>query len=246
MISIKKDFRDIPQILLTKKTNAFSDKSVKEKLREIYKGKCAYCEQKSETLFVEHYRPKSQYDWLKNEWSNLLPVCTECNKAKKDNFPVSGKKIKTKPIDKKEYCANSEILIAELPVIIHPELDTPENHFYYDKSGIAYGNTNRGQKNISILNLNREYLIQKRKALIDSVNSKINNVEINNLPEEQVVFLIMEIFTNLDKIAENKYDEFTLLRKQIVNHFTEFYFNSTDDKRNKLLINIYKRYLVVI
>jgi len=254
MITVNKDFNDIPQILLKDKKNAFSDKSVLNKLKEIYRNKCAFCEQKSETLYIDHYRPKAKvkedathsgYYWLENEWSNLLPVCAECNTIKGANFPINGKQVKEKPLNKENNRADSELLLSEQPVIIHPEVDTPENHFYYDKSGIAYGNTGRGQKNINILNLNRQFLIQKRKSVIDTVNECINKVEINNLPEEKIVELILEVFVNLDKISEDENEEFTLLRRQIINHFPDFYFDSTDDKKNKLLIKIYKKYLLI-
>lgn len=214
-------------------------------MKDIYHGKCAYCEQKSETLYIDHYRPKSIYIWLENEWSNLLPVCPECDKSKRDNFPINGKQVKEKPSNKKEFIANSEALLSELPVIIHPEVDTPENHFYFDKSGIIYGNTGRGQKNINILDLNRQYLIQKRKLIIESINNEINKVSIGNIADKQLEDLLLNVFINLNNIAENENEEFSLLRKQIVNHFPEFYLDNADDKRNKLLINIYKRYILI-
>jgi hypothetical protein len=40
MISIKKDFEKIPEILLSGKENAWNDKSVLDELKKIYHGKC--------------------------------------------------------------------------------------------------------------------------------------------------------------------------------------------------------------
>ena len=245
MISVKKDFNDIPKILLTNKKNVYNDKSVLDKLKEIYHSKCAFCEQKNEILYIDHYRPKSLYKWLENEWSNLLPVCNACNNNKRDKFPILNKQIIDEPQNKHDKRADSDLLLSENPIIIHPEVDTPENHFYYDKSGIIYGYTERGQKNVNILNLNRQDILQKRKLIIESVNEQINKIEINNLPEDEIVNKILKIFENLDKISENENEEFTLLRRQIINHFPDFYFDSTDQKKNKLLIDIYKRYLLI-
>ncbi len=245
MISVKKDFNDIPKILLTNKKNAYEDDSVKNKLKEIYHNKCAYCEQKLDKIKVDHYRPQSMYKWLENEWSNLLPVCHACNKNKTDKFPILSKQVKDEPQNKEDKKADSELLLSEKPIIIHPEVDTPENHFYYDKSGIIYGNTERGQKNVTILNLNRQDILEKRKQIIDNIDKQINNVEINNLLEDKIVELILNVFINLDKIAEDKNEEFTLLRRQIIIHFSDFYIDTNNDKKNKLLINVHKKYLLL-
>jgi len=245
MISVKKDFNNPPKILSTKKRNAYLDKTVTDKLKEIYRGKCAYCEQSSNSYVIEHYRPKSLYPWLEHEWSNLLLICSDCNLAKKDSFPLNGKQIKEKQIDKNVDKANSALLLSELPVIIHPEVDTPENHFYFDKNGIIYGNTGRGQKNIYILGLNRQDLIDKRKSIIDSVKKELDKINEANITEKQLEELLINAFTNLDNIAESENAEFTLLRRQIISHFPEFYLDVVDEKNRKLLTNIFKKYLLV-
>jgi uncharacterized protein (TIGR02646 family) len=245
MISVKKDFNDIPTILLTNKKNAYEDVSVLNKLKKIYHNKCAYCEQKLEEIEIDHYRPILMYNWLENEWSNLLPSCHACNKSKNDKFPILNKQIKEEPQNSEDKKADSELLLSEKPTIIHPEVDTPENHFYFDKSGIIYGNTERGQKNITILNLNRQDILQKRKQIIDNINEQINKVEINNLSEDEIAKSILNVFINLDKISEDENQEFTLLKRQIINHFPNFYFDSTNDKKNKLLINVHKEYLLL-
>lgn len=44
---------------------------------------CSYCERQIEThLAVEHVQPKSHHDKLRNEWSNLLLGCVNCNSIK--------------------------------------------------------------------------------------------------------------------------------------------------------------------
>ena len=123
MISVKKNFDEIPEILLSKNEDAWKDRSVLEGLKKIYHGKCAYCEQKTETLEVEHYRPKNKYPWLKNEWSNLLPVCIPCNNSKRDSFPIKEHHILSEPENKQDFRANSKLLLSEKPLIIHLVLD---------------------------------------------------------------------------------------------------------------------------
>ena len=74
---------------------------VRERLRDIYYNKCAYCEDIDAKPEVEHYRPKKKvsedsshpgYYWLCYEWTNLLPSCHYCNteSGKRNQFPKFG------------------------------------------------------------------------------------------------------------------------------------------------------------
>ena len=58
MISIKKDYNDIPPILCHAKPEgeAWNDIGVIKKLKEIYHGKCAYSETKTDNLLIDHHR----------------------------------------------------------------------------------------------------------------------------------------------------------------------------------------------
>jgi uncharacterized protein (TIGR02646 family) len=50
---------------------------------------CSYCERQIETnLAVEHIQPKSHMPALRNEWSNFLLSCVNCNSSK-GNTPVN-------------------------------------------------------------------------------------------------------------------------------------------------------------
>lgn len=73
---------------------AYRSDDVKQALRNLFHGKCAYCE----SLFagtqppdIEHYRPKGGieeskphpgYWWLAMAWTNLLPSCIDCNRRR--------------------------------------------------------------------------------------------------------------------------------------------------------------------
>ncbi len=49
--------------------------------------RCFYCHD-SRGTDIEHYRPKSDYPQHAFAWANMLLMCTGCNRAKLDAFPV--------------------------------------------------------------------------------------------------------------------------------------------------------------
>lgn len=71
---------------------------VKQKLHQLFHGKCAYCEtfySASGPVDVEHFRPKgavaedpplSGYWWLAMKWENLLPSCIDCNRKRRQKL----------------------------------------------------------------------------------------------------------------------------------------------------------------
>lgn len=78
--------------------SAYGSRAVREALREMFHGKCAYCESKiagSQDTDVEHYRPKKGvteadeagvahpgYWWLAMRWENLVLSCQHCNQSR--------------------------------------------------------------------------------------------------------------------------------------------------------------------
>lgn len=69
-------------------------KEAVETLHIMQHGKCCYCEKKiakaGHEQAIEHFRPKGRnhFPHLKNEWTNLLHVCANCNGIKSEKFPV--------------------------------------------------------------------------------------------------------------------------------------------------------------
>ena len=61
---------------------------IENKLSELYKSKCCYCETNISGTEIEHYRPKNDYYWLVYSWDNLLAVCSQCNRKKGKKFPT--------------------------------------------------------------------------------------------------------------------------------------------------------------
>lgn len=73
--------------------NTYRNRKVVEALHEMQHGKCCYCEMeipdKGHLKAVEHFKPKSTFKYLKNEWRNLLLACSQCNGKKADLFPIA-------------------------------------------------------------------------------------------------------------------------------------------------------------
>ena len=79
--------------------------AAKTALERLFHKKCAYCEFKYKaglTGDVEHYRPKGRfltsdgktiwpgYYWLAATWTNLVPVCSMCNRTNVVIDPTDG------------------------------------------------------------------------------------------------------------------------------------------------------------
>jgi uncharacterized protein (TIGR02646 family) len=71
---------------------------VKQRLHQLFHGKCAYCETfyaANGPVDVEHFRPKGAiaeaplhpgYWWLAMKWDNLLPSCIDCNRKRRQKL----------------------------------------------------------------------------------------------------------------------------------------------------------------
>lgn len=86
------------EVLKSSDFSAYGNRSVREALREMFHGKCAYCESKiagTQDTDVEHYRPKKGvseaddagvahpgYWWLAMQWENLVLSCQHCNQSR--------------------------------------------------------------------------------------------------------------------------------------------------------------------
>jgi 5-methylcytosine-specific restriction endonuclease McrA len=153
-----------------------------------YKSKCGYCESKidkgSTYPILDHYRPRAKlrddkshpgYYWLLYEWTNLVPVCSRCNTAKSNRFPIDiskGKRANGPPmengcLDMNACRVDSKILLDEFPLVLHPEVDEPEKHIIFLSAGRIKHLTLKGKTTVEVCNLNRGDLIAKRKGLID-------------------------------------------------------------------------------
>ncbi|MBL4660109.1 MAG: hypothetical protein JKY19_07115 [Alcanivoracaceae bacterium] len=81
--------------LPVKKFKAYSTIEVRDALKDLFHGKCAYCESQiagSSQTDIEHYRPKGAvkekkdhpgYWWLAMNWKNLVLSCMHCNQSRR-------------------------------------------------------------------------------------------------------------------------------------------------------------------
>jgi len=58
-------------------------KSVRDRVKSKFKGRCGYCGEESERLQVDHINPLASMRGT-NEESNLMPSCFQCNNFKGD------------------------------------------------------------------------------------------------------------------------------------------------------------------
>lgn len=169
----------------------------------------------TETGDVEHYRPKGSvtdendrkvmikvqgkpvrahpgYYWLAYDWHNLLPSCSLCNRPSRPRGTLligKGMRFPVLPNPNLTYghARNPSDLDKELPVFIHPVLESPFKHLYFDPAtGLLIDKTKRGKLCIDLLGLNREGLPPERKkiylAVIAFLKAAIDDIENSDLP----------------------------------------------------------------
>jgi uncharacterized protein (TIGR02646 family) len=170
-------------------------------LDEVFHRKCAYCEGKTDAFapqHAEHWRPKNAvsgvpghpgYWWLSLDWDNLVPACYFCNsgRGKVAQFPIAGSYVflpdAVRDID--------ELDDVELPLLLHPwRGEPPEEHLEFLEDGrvCARNKSEYGRRTIEVLDLNREPLVELRKAQIKAARRAMKEAAGNILddvdPEE--------------------------------------------------------------
>lgn len=152
---------DCPAVLVGKTSDGthYNKAEVVAALWKMQHGKCCYCErslpEQGHLKAVEHFKPKSIFPVLRNEWSNLLLACSQCNGHKGNQFPVN---------------ANTG-----LPAILDPSdpaID-PEDHLDFDFDPIewmdgfavimAKGGSDLGQETIRTVRLDDIFYTRLRK-----------------------------------------------------------------------------------
>ena len=117
---------------------------------------CGYTELYIENLedsHIDHYKKREHFPNLTFDWSNLIV-------ATKDNNFGANYKDSTYKIGVKEY-----------PLIFNPIIDSVENNFYYDELGMIREDSGKVHKTVEVFNLNDEYLVQRRKKIINLIDN---------------------------------------------------------------------------
>lgn len=141
-------------------------------LDQLFAGKCAYCEQALErsSRHVGHYRPVSNaasanerpdspdhYAWLAYDWKNLLLICPDCSRHKRNLFPVRGER-RSLPMS-----TWAEANSGEEALLLDPCTDNPVRHIAFTLDGKAHALSERGMTTIEVLALNRTELCFARE-----------------------------------------------------------------------------------
>lgn len=253
MIAVKKSQRNIPDSLsyqeykdsLTEvtdlsnpehkdkiKASIYGAKDVREKLKNLYHNKCAYCETFEPEPEVEHYRPKKRikeqkghkgYYWLAYERTNVLPACHDCNKngVKGNHFPIEGKRVEQPlfsvdgEIDISANHLMSDFLQKEKPLFLNPETPgfNPFSYFQFNSAGRFLPNQPNGsfeyrqaEMTIEIVQLNRDKLYANyRKMKIRKLfNDILKQYHKDFLSHKiTVVYFKKQVLKILDYIVEN-------------------------------------------
>jgi predicted ATPase len=225
MISIYKDFDNPPKDLLGDHPKI--TKAVKQALYDLYHGKCAFTEEKLdfEEMVVAHYRPVSLYPALEFEWSNLLPVSERVNAIfiDSDFFPTENHNRLTEKLAIPENRkADSFFLLAENPHLLHPEVDTPENHLTVSRFRKLEGLTNKGNQTIYLSDLNFTRTFETDEPIHELDNARKNNFEeieqvINNLKD-----VLKLNYNSLDFSISNFPEKYTLLLEPFFKRLHQF------------------------
>jgi uncharacterized protein (TIGR02646 family) len=167
---------------------AYKGSDVAAGLEAMFGRKCAYCESDYGPVAptdIEHYRPKGAvigsdgkprkpgYYWLAAEWSNLLPSCIDCNRARGHEFDdgrvVSGKANQFPLADESKRAVAPDEEGAEEPLLLDPTRDHPEEHLEFIPKGLVRpalvdgAESHRGRATIDVLGLSRRELNQARR-----------------------------------------------------------------------------------
>lgn len=155
---------------------------IKNDLKNLGNGKCAYCETSIGTgssVTVDHFRPKGgavglnneyapdHYFWLAYEWDNLIPSCQRCSMSKKNAFPLEA------GFQRAPILSVGETLLYENALLIDPFYDDPFQHLHFTEDGYVNGLDKKGSITIEVLDLNREPLIEARYKAIQSFKLEI-------------------------------------------------------------------------
>lgn len=199
-----------------KYSNYYKKPDVKDKLREIYQGKCVYCEQSVEAFSVEHFRPKSIYYWLTYSWDNLLYICSTCNIHKSNHFDIQGVSANFTAEDLAEiHQLHERYSEQEQPFMIHPEKEEVENALIFDKNGNLRSDDVRVQYVIDTCKLNRKSLQEKRMEIIQIFRNNLEN-EIALAEDKEAKKTTVRVILNMfQREMLNPESPFLAFRKQI-------------------------------
>ncbi|MEA9657964.1 AAA family ATPase [Xanthomonas campestris] len=172
--------------------NIYRHSKVVEQILGNQQRRCAYCElilKDVNSINVTHYRPLSNavlsehghsiidyYAWYAYEWQNLLIVCSECNSAMSEMFPLEGYPVKP-------MSTWQEAQLREKPLLINPYTANPSEHLMFTYQGEAIARSKEGSATIEVLKLNRRNLIAERESCFEDLRQVLTGNTPDSLRE---------------------------------------------------------------
>lgn len=198
-------------------------KKLSKDLKPLYHYKCGYCEtpvNPESAINADHYRPKRKlkddkshpgYYWLGYDWNNLVPVCPDCNRAKLTHFPIDTAKGKRvfDPSSLRSGCISFKKAHAdEYPLLLHPEMDIPEEHLTFLPDGHVKGISPKGDVTIEICKLSRSELVDARKGLVDrffeGFATPLRQYITKDISQETLEYVLDKEFTKMKRARERR------------------------------------------
>lgn len=193
----------------------YKEEDIKQSLHEVYKGKCAFCEQNEEVIHVEHYRPKSIYYWLAYSWDNLLLSCPSCNGHKGTNFDLDGPLATFDNTEQNIRAINASSAgydDSEIPQMVNPEVTDPKGQIYFEKDGRIRSDNPRFTYTIKKCKIDRKSLNDSRRSILDRFREYVrDSLIVNNTPHDQTTSLATNL-RNFVSDAQNEHEEFLAFR----------------------------------
>jgi len=194
---------------------------IRDALSIIYKGKCAFCEQKEELTHVEHYRPKDTYYWLAFSWDNLLMSCPTCNTHKSKNFEIDGvlaNFINTELSIRNINYSSTTYDEIEMPKMINPEVTDPKGLIYFKKDGSISSEDPRFLYTIVTCKIDRKSLNDSRRSLLDRFREHIRDAFIENDNEHDKNVAISTNMRNFIRDSESENEDFLAFRQYAISN----------------------------
>lgn len=199
--------------------NRYKLDDIKDGLAIIYKGKCAFCEQKEELTHVEHYRPKDVYYWLAYSWDNLLMSCPTCNSNKSTNFDLDGARAtftNTEDSVRNINTSSNTYDLIESPRMVNPEITDPLGKIQFEKDGKIKSDNIRFAYTIEKCKIDRKGLNDRRRSILDRFKEHIRDVFVANSTVNDQLVAIETNLRNFINDSINCDEEFLAFRKYVI------------------------------